>query len=96
MRGAVVTGAAEMSTSTSTATLILITISTATKPSRSYKKGDSSTKRVRESGSIIRSTAKEFRIATRERRKSLIARAPMTRSSHGSSFVDARNRADRI
>ena len=55
-----------------------------------------STKTVRAIGSIIRSTAKGSRIAIRGRHKNLTERAAMTRLSHGSSFVDARNREGRI
>jgi hypothetical protein len=95
MPGAVATGAGEMSMSTSTATLRLITISTETKPSRSYRKGDSLIKKDRESGSIIRSTAKEFPIGTREQRKNSIEQVAPTRSSHGRSFADGRSREDK-
>ena len=96
MPGVTPIGREEMSISMSIGTPILITISTETKPSRSYRKGGRSIKPVRAIGSIIRSTAKGSRIAIRGRRKNLTERAAMTRLSHGSSFVDARNREGRI
>jgi hypothetical protein len=79
----------------STGIPILIEISTETKPSRSYRKGDSSIKKDRESGSIIRRIAKELLIETREPRKNSTEQAPATRSSHGRNFADGRSRGDK-
>ena len=52
-------------------------------------------KEDRESGSIIRSTAKEFRIGTRERQKNSTEQVAPTQSSHGKSFADGRSREDK-
>jgi len=95
MRGVELTGMEATSTSMSIATLILITISTATKPNRNYRKEDSLIKKDRESGSIIRSTAREFLIGTREQQKNSTEQVPVTRSSHGRSFADGRSRGDK-
>jgi hypothetical protein len=84
-----------MSMSTSTATRLLITISTETKPSRSSRKGDRLIKQDRENGSIVRRTAKEFPIGTRERQKNSTEQVPTTRSSQGRSFADDRTRGDK-
>ena len=46
-------------------------------------------------GSIVRSTAKEFLIGTREQQKNSTERVPTTRSSHGRSFADGRSRGDK-
>ena len=82
--------------STSTATLLLITISTETKPSRSFRKEDRLIKTDRESGSIVRKTAKAFPTGTRERQKNTTEQVATTRSNHGRSFADGRTRADKI
>jgi hypothetical protein len=84
-----------MSMSTSTATRLLITISTETKPSRSSRKGDRLIKQDRENGSIVRRTAKEFPIGTRERQKNSTGQVATTRSSQGRSFADGRTRGDK-
>ena len=73
----------------------LIEISTVTKPSRSCRKGDSLIKEDRGSGSIIRSTAKEFLIGTREPQKNSTEQVPVTRLSHGTSFAAGRSRGDK-
>jgi hypothetical protein len=82
--------------STSTATLLLIIISTETKPSRSSRKGDSSIKTDRESGSTMRNIAKAFRIAIKGRRRNSTGRARRTLSNPESNIADELNRADRI
>lgn len=66
----------------------LIEISTETKPNNNCRNEDKVIKGARESGSITRSTVKACRTETRERRKNLTGRAPMTRFSHGNSFAD--------
>ena len=96
MPGATATGAGGTSISTSIETPTLIEISTATKPSRNYRNGDSSIKRVRGSGSTTLNTAKAFPIATKERRKSLTARAPTMQLGHANNFVDGLNKGDKI
>lgn len=85
-----------MSTSTSTATLISIEISTANKPSKTYRRGGSSIKRVRANGSTIRNTARVFRIETRGLRRNSTEPAPTMRSNHGNNFVDGPNKEDKI
>ena len=84
-----------MSISTLIATPTLIQILTETKPSRSSRKEDRLIKQDRENGSIVRRTAKEFPIETRERRKNTTEQVATTRSSHGRSFADGRTRADK-
>jgi len=85
-----------MLTSMSTEIRTLIETSTETRPSRSYRKGDSLIKKDRENGSIIRSTAKAFLTGTREQQKNLVEQVATTRSSHETSFADGRNRVDRM
>jgi hypothetical protein len=95
MRGAELTGMEARSTSMSTETPMSIEILTGTKPNRSYRKEDSSIKKDRESGSIIRSTAKEFLIGTREQRKNSTEQVPTTRLSRVRRFADGRSRGDK-
>ena len=85
MPGATATGAVGTSISTLTVTLIPIEtlIAVSTKVETEDKAAGSS---------IIQSTVKVCRIAIRARRRSSIARAPMTRSNHGSSFAGEPNR----
>jgi hypothetical protein len=49
-----------------------------------------------EDGSTIPNTAREFRTATKEQRKNLTVRAPMTRLSRASNSVDEPIKAGRI
>jgi hypothetical protein len=71
MHGVIPTGTAEMSISMWIETPTSIEISTETRPSKTCSSEGKPIRKVRESGSITRSTARVFPIEIRERPESL-------------------------